>query len=74
MLHLLSRERRVSARGLLTGLDPKGFFDEIFLPYGLPEEVPRHRLPDDGLSLRPLFGLRKGRAGSSPGITCWGID
>jgi hypothetical protein len=73
-LLLSSPENRLSVSGLRPGLAPKGFFDGVFCPYRLPVVAPCQRFPDEVAEWFPLPERRKGRAGSSPGITCRGID
>lgn len=71
---LSSLDIRLSAYGFRPGLVPKELLGKAPCPYRLPAVAPCQRLPEDGADALPLPERRKGRAGSSPGITCWGID
>jgi hypothetical protein len=72
--HFSSRENRVSGLDFLFGLVLKGSLGAVLCPYRFPAVAPCQRFPVAGIALQLLPERGNGRAGSSPGITCWGMD
>lgn len=72
-LFFSSLKKRSSEADRRVVFEPKGLLGAAFWPYRLPVEAPCQRFPDDGDGLLPLLDRRKGRAGSSPAMVCWGM-